>query len=205
MDLGFAGKVVAVTGASKGIGFACAEAFAREGAKVALVSRSAANLEAALRSPQRRSASSDHVCAPISSAPRKPSASGRRNRARAGSCRHPRQFGRRRAPLRAGRSRRRRVARGNGCEVLQLHAPDRRRCCRAWRARPREPSSTSSVPAARSQAPCICRGRCQCRADARHCRPRGRFRAEGHPHQRHQPRVDAHRARAGRLCRWRRR
>ena len=48
MDLGFAGKVVAVTGASKGIGFACAEAFAREGAKVALVSRNGANLEAAL-------------------------------------------------------------------------------------------------------------------------------------------------------------
>ena len=48
MDLGFAGKVVAVAGASKGIGFACAEAFAREGAQVALVSRSAANLDAAL-------------------------------------------------------------------------------------------------------------------------------------------------------------
>ena len=48
MDLGFAGTVVAVTGASKGIGYACAEAFAREGAKVALVSRSTANLDAAL-------------------------------------------------------------------------------------------------------------------------------------------------------------
>ena len=48
MDLGSAGKVVVVTGASKGIGFSCAEAFAREGAKVALVSRSTANLEAAL-------------------------------------------------------------------------------------------------------------------------------------------------------------
>jgi NAD(P)-dependent dehydrogenase (short-subunit alcohol dehydrogenase family) len=48
MDLGLADQVVVVTGASKGIGFACAEAFAREGARVALVSRSRANLDAAL-------------------------------------------------------------------------------------------------------------------------------------------------------------
>jgi NAD(P)-dependent dehydrogenase (short-subunit alcohol dehydrogenase family) len=48
MDLHLAGRVVIVTGASKGIGYACAEAFAAEGAKVALVSRSQANLDAAL-------------------------------------------------------------------------------------------------------------------------------------------------------------
>jgi NAD(P)-dependent dehydrogenase (short-subunit alcohol dehydrogenase family) len=46
-----------VTGASKGIGYACAEAFAAEGAKVALVSRSQANLDAALaRFPRGASA-----------------------------------------------------------------------------------------------------------------------------------------------------
>jgi len=48
MDLGLNGKIVVVTGASKGIGCACAEAFAREGARVVLVSRSKANLDAAL-------------------------------------------------------------------------------------------------------------------------------------------------------------
>src|SRR5437868_3815389 len=48
MDLDLKGKIVVVTGASKGIGFACAEAFAREGACVVLVSRSRANLDAAL-------------------------------------------------------------------------------------------------------------------------------------------------------------
>jgi NAD(P)-dependent dehydrogenase (short-subunit alcohol dehydrogenase family) len=48
MNLGLTDKIVVVTGASKGIGYACAEAFAREGARVALVSRSTANLDAAL-------------------------------------------------------------------------------------------------------------------------------------------------------------
>ena len=57
MDLNLAGRVVIVTGASKGIGYACAEAFATEGARVALVSRSQANLDAALaRFPRGASA-----------------------------------------------------------------------------------------------------------------------------------------------------
>ena len=47
MDLGLADKIVVVTGASKGIGLACAQAFIGEGARVVLVSRSAANLDAA--------------------------------------------------------------------------------------------------------------------------------------------------------------
>src|SRR5205085_1627167 len=48
MDLGLAGRSVLVTGASKGIGLACAAAFLREGARVAMVSRSRANLDAGI-------------------------------------------------------------------------------------------------------------------------------------------------------------
>jgi NAD(P)-dependent dehydrogenase (short-subunit alcohol dehydrogenase family) len=44
VDLQLGGKVVLVTGASKGIGLACARAFAREGAHVAIVARDPANL-----------------------------------------------------------------------------------------------------------------------------------------------------------------
>jgi len=47
MDLGLGGKNVFVTGGSKGIGLACARAFVAEGAKVAIASRSEANLSAA--------------------------------------------------------------------------------------------------------------------------------------------------------------
>src|ERR1041385_4784002 len=61
MDLHLSGKTVVVTGGSKGIGYACAEAFVNEGAKVAIVSRSQANLDAALgRLPQ-----SAHAVLPV--------------------------------------------------------------------------------------------------------------------------------------------
>jgi 3-oxoacyl-[acyl-carrier protein] reductase len=47
MDLGLDGKVALVTGASKGIGFGIARALAREGARVAVSSRSRERVEAA--------------------------------------------------------------------------------------------------------------------------------------------------------------
>ena len=47
MDLHLRDKHVLITGGSKGIGLACAQAFLQEGAKVSLVSRDMANLNAA--------------------------------------------------------------------------------------------------------------------------------------------------------------
>jgi NAD(P)-dependent dehydrogenase (short-subunit alcohol dehydrogenase family) len=47
MDLELKGKTVLITGASKGIGLACAKAFAKEGCNLHLASRDPARLEAA--------------------------------------------------------------------------------------------------------------------------------------------------------------
>ena len=47
MKLGLEGKIVLITGGSKGIGFACAQLFAAEGARVVIVSRSPEHLETA--------------------------------------------------------------------------------------------------------------------------------------------------------------
>src|SRR5438034_367268 len=49
MDLGLKGRIVLITGGSKGLGLACARAFIAEGARVAIASRSHDNLEKARR------------------------------------------------------------------------------------------------------------------------------------------------------------
>ena len=49
MDLGIAGKTALVCGASKGLGYGCAEALVREGVNVVIVARGAEALEAAAK------------------------------------------------------------------------------------------------------------------------------------------------------------
>ena len=49
MDLGLQGRVALVTGASKGLGFAIAQALAAEGVKVAITSRDEARVQAAAK------------------------------------------------------------------------------------------------------------------------------------------------------------
>ena len=58
MELGLKGKVVLVTGGSKGIGLACASGFAAEGARIAICSRSRDNIDKASAELTGRLASS---------------------------------------------------------------------------------------------------------------------------------------------------
>ncbi len=53
MELSLLERLVVVAGGSSGIGLACAQAFAGEGARVAIVSRSHARLEQAQRECER--------------------------------------------------------------------------------------------------------------------------------------------------------
>lgn len=57
MDLGIRGRVALVTGASAGIGFACARALAREGCRVAIVSRDAGRIARAAEAIARETGS----------------------------------------------------------------------------------------------------------------------------------------------------
>lgn len=62
MDLGLNGKLVLVTGSSKGIGKGIAEAFLREGASVILTARGREDLEATLESLQDQYGSERVLC-----------------------------------------------------------------------------------------------------------------------------------------------
>ena len=64
MDLQLQGKHILITGGSKGIGLACAQAFLAEGARVSLVSRSKDNLKQAAQQLSRRLAEHGTADAP---------------------------------------------------------------------------------------------------------------------------------------------
>ena len=61
MDMRLRGKTVLITGASKGIGLACAQGFAEEGAIVHISSRSAKELTAAAEGIAKKTAAEVHV------------------------------------------------------------------------------------------------------------------------------------------------
>ena len=69
MDLGLQDSVVLVTGGSKGIGLACARAFAAEGARVAIASRDAGNLARAVDALRAEGVEAHAVVADLSDAP----------------------------------------------------------------------------------------------------------------------------------------
>lgn len=60
MDFHFENKVAIVTGASSGIGLACAELVAASGAKVALIARNTERLEEAGQTVQKKGASKEY-------------------------------------------------------------------------------------------------------------------------------------------------
>jgi NAD(P)-dependent dehydrogenase (short-subunit alcohol dehydrogenase family) len=65
MDVGLSGRVVVITGASKGMGLACAMAFAREGAEVVGISRDLAHLHAAQHDLEREGLRMDVAAADL--------------------------------------------------------------------------------------------------------------------------------------------
>ena len=68
MDLQLTGKHVLVTGGSRGIGLACAREFLREGARVSLVGRTAAHVEAAIAQLRGEGLVAHGHCADLSDA-----------------------------------------------------------------------------------------------------------------------------------------
>ena len=72
MELGIAGKTALVCGASKGLGYGCAEALVKEGVNVVIVARTAADLQAAaarLQAVATQGATVNYVAADITTSP----------------------------------------------------------------------------------------------------------------------------------------
>ena len=65
MELGLHGLHVLITGGSKGIGFACAEAFCKEGARVSLIARNQTGLDEAVARLDKLGAQSQGIAADL--------------------------------------------------------------------------------------------------------------------------------------------
>ena len=65
MELGLHGLHVLITGGSKGIGFACAEAFCKEGARVSLIARNQTGLDEAVAHLDKLGAQSQGIAADL--------------------------------------------------------------------------------------------------------------------------------------------
>ena len=160
-------SVVVVTGASKGIGFACARGFVREGARVAIVSRSRAEPRRRAGAPAARRACAHRDRRRPRRMPHEAARMVDESR-RARRDRRARQFRRRRQALRARRARRRTRGGRDGRQVLQLHPPDGRRRQAHGRARRGVDRQHHRHRAARSANPVhLPGGACERRADAR--------------------------------------
>lgn len=68
MELGLHGLHVLITGGSKGIGFACAEAFCKEGARVSLIARNQTGLDEAVARLDKLGAQSQGIAADLTNA-----------------------------------------------------------------------------------------------------------------------------------------
>ena len=146
MDLKLTGKTVLITGGSRGIGFACAEAFAAEGCAVHIASRSKESLEGRARQDPR----------PPQRAGRDPcrrllqGRHGAQRRRGGRPRRHPGEQCRRHPARRHLRHDRAQVARGVGAEDVRLRQRHARHAGEDVRAQEGRRWSTSSVWPARA-------------------------------------------------------
>ena len=195
MDLELKGKVAIVGGASKGLGRACAQVLAQEGAKVALAAARRRIWTKRRRRFATRPAATRWPSPAISTAPRR-SATYRRDRPAVRAARHPGQQLRRASP--GARPQRHRGAVGHGPAALpavlradvreampHLKKSGRGRIINILAATVYNP--IPNLAALRRHAP----GRGGLRQE-----PRGRSGARRHPDQQRVPRLDHDRAHA---------
>ena len=189
MDLHLRGKRVLITGASKGIGAAAAEAFAEEGCSSAAGGAQRRPAEGARRTAARGTSDRRH------GACRRPAQARRHREAGQGRLRHrhPGQQCRRYSGRLDRQDRRGDLASCLGAEGVRLHQPDAGdlrpdESARPWRDRQRHRRRRREI---RRQL--HLRQHRQCRADGVHPRARRQEPRRQYPRGRHQSRPGRHR------------